>query len=167
MKTTYTSKEINWIWSNHVTKEYCASMEDKINFTNSTNTNKEAVLFMLPKAVHYFVHYYYLHKESPETESAIFDTFHLDKIIPLDTSKWNDPEIIEDVYNAVLSSTLGNKIYFVICQMLNSDYWKAYMYIQKNVEDDITKKILMKAINGKKPYDIIISMKAYNETFNS
>ena len=51
--------------------------------------------------------------------------------------------------------------------MLNSDYWKAYMYIQNNVEDDVTKKVLMKAINGKKPYDIIISMKAYNETFNS
>jgi hypothetical protein len=140
----------NAIFNAEVIRDFCGSL-----YGQRFSSMKAASLFVLPEAITALVSNYQFSVNGSdvyESKVIIYNVLvkELKDIIPLDSTTWNNMNVINRVYNKVTSiknCNIGERLNFVFDAILSSDYWKAAYFIN-NIEDGEIAKILSKSING-------------------
>lgn len=167
-------KVINTIWNWETIRDFCGSFYEyqfmvPIDPAQDRLIYKRQMLYRLPDAVNDIVKLY--HKQfiadtADENIKFLKDQIlkKLHGIIPLDSSKWNDEDIVQKVYDTIYFH--NRSLEQVARTYYKSDEYRAGNYIINYIEDEEVKKILLKAISGHKPDNKYIDKVIFNMTFD-
>ena len=167
------NEENNVTFNAEVIRDYCGTLWNQLDEYNWDPYIFTIYLCVLPDAISTLVKCYHFNisgKDVKTSRYAIYDILvkELEGVIPLDDTKWTTLQTQKAVYDAVFGIKyldLGERLKFTCKSILDSDYWKSLEYCHKHVQGDM-QKILIKAINGYKPYKLDMnSFEPYFERF--
>jgi hypothetical protein len=160
-------------FNSEVIRDYCGTLWNQLDEYDWDPYIYTVYLCVLPDAIDTLVRCYHFNISGKNVKTGK-DTIYkilvkeLEDVIPLDDTKWTTLQTQKAVYDVVFGIKyldLGERLKFTCKSILDSDYWKSLEYCHKNVQGDM-QKILIKAINGYKPYKLDMnSFTPYFERF--